>query len=59
MQRVRTMTARGFEAAPFAGLVFGLLVRVDLDLGVDDPGRELRERTDEEIVRRTRAQTPS
>lgn len=56
-QKLVTMSARGFDVPPCAGLVFGPVVRVDL--GGDDPACDLRERTEREIVRVTSGQTRS
>ena len=51
-----SLTGRGFEVPPFAGLAWGPVVEVD-QLG-DAPGA-LREKTHAEIIRQTLEQKPS
>jgi hypothetical protein len=52
-----TATCRGFTSPPFAGLVFGPVVHVDLH--GNGPPDELREMTLAEVVRLTKQQPPS
>ena len=47
---LQTATGRGFDAPPFAALVLGPVVHVDLN--DDDPASELRDQTAAEIRRR-------
>lgn len=54
---LKTATAQGSSKPLFSDVVLGPVVVVDLE--GDDPPRELRERTDAGIVRRTVGQRPS
>lgn len=57
LAKIKTLNARGLDDPPFAALLIGPLVAIDVD--GDDPPRELRETSEAEIVRRTLEQPKS